>query len=410
MAEKLPMLALSPTMEEGIIANWLKKEGDKISSGDVICQIETDKATMDYETTAEGVILKIVVHEGEKAMVGDTIAIVGAKDENITSVLEEPQNAKPAKPSEMPPEKTGSIDREYDKNARESETENRKEQIKASPLAKNIARQHGIDLSLIRGTGPEGRIVKTDIEKYMKEKTGAPVSGISPVLKDQVVELSGKRKIIAERMTESMFSAPHFYLKIKINAGSMLNARNKLNAPLDDKNKISLNAFLIKFTAEAIKKHPVINSSLKGDTLTLHANIDIGIAVELKDGLITPVVRNCAGKGIIQIDRELKQLIEKARNNTIRNDEFTGATFTISNLGSYAIDEFSAIINPPGSAILAIGKISKEPVISEDNSIEIQSVMRVTLSCDHRVIDGATGAKFLAELKNIIENPVNALL
>jgi pyruvate dehydrogenase E2 component (dihydrolipoamide acetyltransferase) len=228
-----------------------------------------------------------------------------------------------------------------------------------------------------------------------------------PVLEDETIKVSQKRKIIAQRLADSKYSAPHYYLRISVNMDEILQARKALNARLT--NKVSMNAFLIKFVAEAIKKYPFINATWNGDTITKHGSIDIGLAVAQPDGLITPVVKNCGHKGILAIDDELKVLIQKAQNNRLEPEEYIGATFTITNLGSFGIEEFTAIINPPGSAILAIGEIRREPVIGEDDNILIQSNMKLTLSCDHRVIDGAVGAAFFKELKEMLEHPIRTL-
>jgi pyruvate dehydrogenase E2 component (dihydrolipoamide acetyltransferase) len=232
-------------------------------------------------------------------------------------------------------------------------------------------------------------------------------SQILPTSSDEVIQVSTKRRIIAERLAESKYSAPHYYLRLKVLSDNFMEARKLLNITLNK--KVSVNAFIVKFVAEAIKRHPIMNSTWQGETILRHASIDIGLAVAQNDGLITPVVRDCGNKGIIEIDRELKELIDKALNNQLTPSEYSGATFTISNLGSYGIEEFTAIINPPGSAILAIGKMGKEPTIVDGDKIEIRTLMTLTLSCDHRVIDGAVGAAFLKDLKDIMENPIRVL-
>ncbi len=410
------MLALSPTMETGTIAKWNKNEGDSVGSGDVLCEVETDKAVMDYESILEGVLLKIVLPQGGEARVGDTIAIIGEEGEDITDLLTEVTT------EEVPPEKevvaTGKPGEAVAaKPAAEVSpappTVPAGEKIKASPLARKMAQDAGLDLRTISGSGPGGRIIKRDIEKALEEgakpvtmEVPAP-SPVIPTLADETIKVSQKRKIIAQRLSESKYSAPHYYLKVTVRMDEILQARKALNARLT--NKISMNAFLIKFAAEAIKKYPIVNATWNGDTITKHGSIDIGLAVAQPDGLMTPVVRNCANKGIIAIDDELKGLIQKAQNNRLQPEEYTGATFTITNLGSFGIQEFTAIINPPGSAILAVGEIRKEPVVEENDQILIQSDMKLTMSCDHRVIDGAVGAAFLKELKDMLENPIRTL-
>lgn len=444
MAEKILMLALSPTMEKGMIVEWLKNEGDAVSSGDVLCEVETDKTTMDYESTSEGVLLKIVLAEGSDAAVGDVIAIIGEEGEDISDLQLESASEKQERSSDDADSKeTPSADESAgepasDDKPKETQTkENRtgsdqtkseksepdddSDFIKASPLARKLADKHDLKLSAIKGSGPDGRIVKVDIEKALDE-TSSPATrqgrgdkksvAVSPAEiqaapEDLVLPVSKKRKVIAQRLSDSKYSAPHYYLKLTVEMDDLLSSRKQLNAASE--NKVSIHAFFLKFIAEALKKHPRVNSSWNKDTIIQHGSIDIGIAVAQEDGLITPVVRNCGNKGIFQIDRELQVLIEKARSNSLKPEEYSGATFTVSNLGSYGIEDFTAIINPPGSAILAVGAIKKAPVVQPDDSLVIRSLMKLSLSCDHRVIDGAVGAEFLTELKEMMESPIRAL-
>ena len=407
MAEKICMLSLSPTMEVGTIAKWNYQEGDEVNAGSVLCEIETDKAVMDYEISQGGVLLKIIVPQGKEANVGAPIAILGKQGEDISALLKEEATA-PAAPEKKDTAATPQIVPAPTVAAAGDE------RVKSSPLARKIAKEAGIDLAAVPGTGPGGRIIKRDIEQaQLAQPVSAPAmpavqAAAAPSLADETIRVSQKRKVIAQRLAESKFSAPHFYLKITVNMDGILAARTALNATL--KEKVSLNAFLVKFVAEALKKHPTINSTWQGDTILKHGSVDIGLAVAQPDGLMTPVVRNCGNKGIMQIDDELRGLIQKAQNNRLDPQEYTGATFTISSLGSYGIEEFTAIINPPGSAILAVGAIRKEPVVTENDEIAIQSNMALTLSCDHRVIDGAVGAAFLADVKKMLEQPIRALL
>ncbi len=406
MAEKIVMLALSPTMEKGTIIKWLKKEGDHISNGDVLCEVETDKATMDYESNWDGDLLKIVADSGSKVEVGDLIAIIGKAGENIESLLLSGGVHKGVE-KKQPPVSELRVSEE----AKETNI-SAKERIRASPLAKEIARQKGIDLHTVIGSGPQGRIVKQDVEK-IGVKGGPQIEKITPYQKritisqEQEIAISEKRKVIAKRLSESIFTAPHYYLTIVTTVENLLSARKNLNMQTDL--KISFNAFIIKFVAEALKRHPVVNSSWKGNTIVYHKSIDIGIAVAQSDGLITPVVRNCAEKGIMTIDSELKGLIEKAQQGKLQYDEYNNAYFTISNLGSYGVRNFTAIINPPGSAILAVGEVYREPYEDEKGIIKFRNCIEMTLSCDHRVIDGAVAAAFGKDLKNIIENPISIL-
>ena len=409
MAEKICMLSLSPTMEVGTIAKWNYQEGDEVKAGSVLCEIETDKAVMDYEISQGGVLLKIIVPQGKEANVGAPIAILGKQGEDISALLKEEATA--ATSAAPDKKEVAAAPQNAPAPAVAAAGDAR---VKSSPLARKIAKESGIDLAEVSGTGPGGRIIKRDIEQaQLAQPVSAPAlptvqAAAAPSLADETIRVSQKRKVIAQRLAESKFSAPHFYLKITVNMDGILAARTALNATL--KEKVSLNAFLVKFVAEALKKHPTINSTWQGDTILKHGSVDVGLAVAQPDGLITPVVKNCGNKGIMQIDDELRVLIQKAQNNRLEPQEYTGATFTISSLGSYGIEEFTAIINPPGSAILAVGAIRKEPVVTDNDDIAIHSNMALTLSCDHRVIDGAVGAAFLADVKKMLEQPIRALL
>lgn len=432
MAEKIDMIALSPTMESGTIITWQKKEGDTFASGDVLCEVETDKATMEYEAFNNGTILKIIVPEGGSVSIGETIAVSGERGEDISEILADIEKRGLSKG------KGGSKDSGEDSagdknlqakiadksankdNAGKAETKLKPvpdtaagERIKASPVARVMAKREGIELPSITGSGPNGRIVKRDIEKAVK--TGAALVGGASKAEGKfnggTVKISSMRRAIAERLSASKYSAPHYYLKVTVNAERLVEARKRLNMRVQE--KISINSFLIKLAAEALVKHPAVNSSWQGNAIVRFGSADIGLAVALDDGLITPVVRNCEQKGIASIDGELKALIQKAKEGKLQSSEYSDATFTISNLGSYGIEDFTAIINPPGSAILAVGEIKRKPaVLKEDGgseAIHIISSMNLTLSCDHRVIDGAVGAAFLHDLQAFIEDPFNIL-
>jgi pyruvate dehydrogenase E2 component (dihydrolipoamide acetyltransferase) len=411
MPEKVLMIALSPTMETGTLAKWRKKEGDTVASGDVLCEVETDKATMDYESSSEGTLLKILLPEGGQAKVGDVIAIVGKPGEDIASLIAEgpaPVSKSPKTtpgPSKAAPAPAAAVAPPAAHAAPGG-------RIKSSPLARKIAQSKGVDLRTVRGSGPEGRIVKRDVEG-LAGSPGAPSPAArpsQPVLQpgpgDEVIPVSRMRQVIARRLSESMYTAPHYYLTVAVGMDELLGARTRLNAGREK--KISVNAFLMAISARALARHPRVNSSWNGDTLLQHPTADIGLAVALPDGLITPVVRDCGRRGIGAIDTELADLVERARAGKLAPTEYAGATFTISNLGAMGIDEFTAIINPPGSAILAVGAVRKEPVVEHD-AVVIRQRMRVTLSCDHRIIDGATGAAFLRELADMLESPLLAL-
>jgi pyruvate dehydrogenase E2 component (dihydrolipoamide acetyltransferase) len=438
MAQEIVMLALSPTMETGTIVKWHKKEGDRIETGQVLCEVETDKATMEYESVNEGTLLKITVKEGEEAGVGQTIAIAGEEGEDISSFLEKAA-AKPAdlsaekaaekpadlsaeKPAEKPKEKPEEKPKERESIEVEKEEEAPAVQelpggLKASPLARRLAQEKSVDLKDIAGSGPGGRIIKRDIETALlsgaqlgtARAVAAGKGAAAPIRKmeEEEIPVSQKRKVIAKRLAESKYSAPHYYLTAVVASDDLMKARKELNSTRED--KISFNAFLIKLTAEALRRNPMVNSSFKGDKIVKFSRADIGLAVAQPDGLITPVVRDCWNRGILDIDSELKGLIEKALANKLQPEEYSGATFTISNLGSFGIHEFTAIINPPGSAILAVGEIKREPVAGENDTVVFKSNMHLTLSCDHRIVDGVVGAKFLKDLKEFIESPVRAL-
>ncbi|MBN2552490.1 MAG: pyruvate dehydrogenase complex dihydrolipoamide acetyltransferase [Spirochaetales bacterium] len=449
MAEQVLMLALSPTMEEGTIVSWHKQEGDPVAQSDIICEVETDKATMEYESVNEGTLLKILVPEGGQAKVGDPIAVVGESGEDISSLVEEAREKAKGDSAGQTAEAEEASEAKGTAGAEEASEEKQPAEaapsagvpsagaapsgeIKASPLARKMAGERGIDLRSLSGSGPAGRIVKRDIEKALQRGAAhgpaaaagrggpaafapagmaAAAAGPTASGKDESVPVSGKRKIIARRLSDSKYSAPHYYLRIDVDAGPMMAARQRLNArlPKESGGKVSPNSFLIKFVAEALKRYPAVNSSWQGDTILRFGRIDVALAVAQEDGLITPVVRDCGAKGIVQIDRELRVLIDKALANKLSPEEYNGATFTISSLGISGILEFTAIINPPGSAILAVGRIHKVPVVEENGSIGVRSQMMLTLSCDHRVIDGAVGAAFLSDLKAMIEYPIDHL-
>ena len=451
MAEKVLMVALSPTMEDGTIAGWSKKEGDSVTAGDVLCEVETDKATMDYESTQEGTLLKIVKGDGESANVGEMIGIIGEEGEDISDLLAEAESGgeqseepkadvsaggdgsssgrqdaagdgtgqsgqKPAASGQAAPAGAAASAPQGTPAASTGGQAARGESgiVKASPLARKIASDKGIDIAQVPGSGPGGRVVKADVENFKGAPAAAAATGAAPTAaammpgQDRTIPVDRMRATIAKRLGESKFGAPHFYLKLSVDMRGILDARSRLNKEVAD--KVSLNAFMMKFAAEALKRHPNVNSSWQGDHIIEYGSVDIGLAVEMKaGGLITPVVRNCANRGIIDIDAELKGLIEKAREGSLKPEEFSGATFSISNLGSFGIEEFTAIINPPGSAILALGNTQKTPVFDENDNMSVVPKMKMTLSCDHRVVDGAAGARFLHDLQRMMEDPARAL-
>lgn len=419
MAEIIRMPRLSDTMEEGNIVGWLKKVGDKVSPGDILAEVETDKATMELESFNEGYLLYISVKEGP-VPVNDILAIIGAKDEDYKKVLESAGAASSSTPEPTTKEEKTAAKEETSgtsptnghtpSDTRKTEppsTQSSPERLKSSPLAKSIASQAGIDLSTIKGSGDGGRIIKRDVEEI--------ASGAKPAVRPQQpsaphygdVPLSQMRKTIARRLAESKFSAPHFYLTMKINMDKCAVARKDI---LDQSGiKVSFNDLIIKACAMALKKHPAVNSSWLGDAIRINKDINIGVAVAVDEGLLVPVLFAADQMGFTEISERVVALADKARNKKLQPQEMQGNTFTISNLGMFGIDEFTAIINPPDAAILAIGTIADE--LSLNNGVVTSSkILKVTMSCDHRVIDGATGAKFLQTLKQYLENPIAMLL
>ena len=419
MANKVQMPKLSDTMEEGKILKWLKKEGDQVEQGEVIAEVESDKADMELEAFDSGTLLKIVVPEGKGAAVGKVIAIIGDEGEKVDELLEEDgeeekEEAEKPEEKEDKEEEAEKPEAKEEKKAPEKKEPERKEPapredgaVKASPLARKMASEHSIDLKALDGSGPEGRIVKRDIEKAIEEgvpeKAAAPGEPVA-----ETIELTGMRKAIARRMVESKTSVPHFYLTVEIDMARIMDARKRINE-MQEESKVSFTDIMIKIAAHALLKHPRVNSYWAGDSIKRWGEVNIGLAVALDDGLITPVLRDCDKKGIIQISRETKDFAERARNRKLQPEEYEGGSITISNLGMYDIEEFSAIINPPESSILATGAIVEKPVV-RDGQITAGKTMRVTMSCDHRVVDGAVGAEFLRDFKRMLEDPIVTLL
>ena len=429
MAEKIPMTALSPTMEEGTITSWNVKEGDAVSAGDVLCEVETDKASMDYESPQDGTIVKIIVGEGGNARVGQTIAVFGEAGEDISALEKEvagegaaaaapapvePAPAAPEPPAPKEAPKAEPAPSEPAATVAPSPVTTVGGHVKASPLAVKLAAERNINLALVKGSGPGGRVVKRDIENFRGVSSSSVASAAptgaftsAPVGEDVVIPVAGKRVAIARRVVASKFSAPHFYVKTSVEMTNIIAARKMLNEALPT--KVSLNAFFIKFAAEALKRHPVVNSSWQDDKIVQYGSIDIGLAVDLGNGLMIPVVRDCGNRGIVDIDGDLQELIQKTGEGKLKPEEYNGATFTISNLGSFGVEEFTAIINPPGSAILALGASKATPVVKPDGSLGVGTIMKMTLSCDHRVIDGAAGGRFIHDLQQMMEQPVRMI-
>lgn len=425
--EVVLMPRLSDTMTEGVIASWQKKVGDNVKKGDVLAEIETDKATMELESYKTGTLLYIGAKEGEKIAVNELLCIIGEKDKvDVDAIVhaakggEKKSGAGSREPgAEQAQKETSQQTKQPATNDDELETGsslNGDERVKASPLAKKMAKEKGIDISKIRGSGDGGRIIKSDVDSFKPPVQPEKKSGITPLPKLEHakgeegytdISLSQIRTVIAKRLAESKFSAPHFYLTIEINMDNAISARTQLNEvnPV----KISFNDIIVKAAALALREHPAVNASWMGDKIRRYHHIHIGIAVAIEDGLIVPVIRFADMKTLPQIAVESKELSGKARSKKLKPEEFSGNTFTISNLGMMDIDEFTAIINPPDSCIMAVGKI-KEIVARKGESFAATNVMKVTMSCDHRSVDGATGATFLQTFKKYMENPVAMFL
>ncbi|NPA34447.1 MAG: pyruvate dehydrogenase complex dihydrolipoamide acetyltransferase [Chlorobi bacterium] len=413
MAELLKMPRLSDTMEVGTIVTWHKKVGDKVNVGDLLVEIETDKATMEFESPYEGVLLHIFVKEGESAPVDAPLAIIGQEGEDISDLIkqvQQPTKEKTTPTHETPPKTATTNQTTITEQKTEEPSPPQEGRIKASPLAKRLAKEFGIDLSKIKGSGPEGRIIKRDVLEYV-EKAKETTTPTPPIAFEEAYEdkpVSSMRLTIAKRLSESKFTAPHYYLTVNVYTDALLKLKQDIKEIFSE--KVSVTDILVKLSAIALTKHPEINASWLGDKIRYYKHVHIGVAVAVEDGLVVPVIRFANHKSLTQISRELKELIQKAREKKLKPEELQGSTFTISNLGMFGIDQFTAIINPPEAAILAVGRTRREVEPDEDGSLKIVNKMAMTMSCDHRVIDGATGARFLQTLKALLENPSLALL
>jgi len=470
MAVAVPMLALSPTMTEGTIAAWKYNEGDEIKRGAVLCEVETDKAVMDYEAGTQGTLLKIVAPAGSSVKVGDLIAVIGTQGEDISALLSQatvsaaPAESEQVTPVQAPQTEVPQSPTPQMSTPPSSTLENSGAQIPvpysqvpqgqrpfngspselggpslgkpapvlqsgvapSSPLARKLAQQAGLDLRTLQGSGPGGRIVARDVHRYLEglasrsdrerrplPNSGTMISYTADSGEESTIPVTRLRQTIARRLGESMREAPHFYLRMAIDMEHLINLRTSYNQARKDGFTVSYNAIFIKLAAMAIAKHPKINSTWLGDRIQIHKRIDIALAVALEEGLVAPVVRDCAHKGIEEIEVELRDLIARAKEGSIKPEDYEGATFTISNLGAWGVEEFTAIINPPGSAILALGAIKKESVVHTnaqgEDTLVIRPMMRATLSSDHRTIDGAVAAAFMKDLVAIWEDPAKAL-
>src|SRR5947207_640890 len=447
---EIQMPKLSDTMTEGTLVAWKKKKGDKVSTGDVIAEIETDKATMEWESPEDGTLTEIYVEEGGKVEVGEKIAFIGgegeaapkkearkaeapkdekkaeaAKDEKKGPKKDQAETEKPA-PAEEKEQETAPP--QEDKKAPEKKAapppkpapEPRPEgggeaRVKASPLARRLATEQGVDLSTVKGTGPDGRVTESDVRAASKSKGAAPQPATAPRIpagEGSRISLSGMRKVIAERLVASKAPVPHFYLNIEIDAGPLMTARAELKSAGEksDSSRITVNDFVLKASVAAAVKVPKANASFDGDAIVQYNDINLAVAVAIDDGLVTPVIRAAQNKSLREISEAMKDLAHRARHKRMKPEEFQGGTFTVSNLGSYGIDNFLAIINPPQGFILSIGAIVKKAVIDDCDQIAPGQRMSIGMSCDHRVIDGALGAEYLKALRQLLENPTLLLI
>ncbi len=404
MAVAIKLPRMSDTMEEGTIVSWFVKVGDTVKSSEMIADVETDKATMELENFEKGEILHLNVQEGETVPVETVIAIVGKKGEDFQHLLEAAPAA-PAKEVTSAAQEEVIIEPVAETPSITAPVVTNNGRVFASPLAKSMAEERGIDLSSIAGSGDNGRIIKRDIENF--KAPAAVVTGSVGVESYEDIPVTQMRKTIAKRLGQSKFTAPHFYLTKEIKMDAVMAARKRMNEYSES--KISVNDLVVKAAAVALKKHPIINSSWLGDKIRKNHHVHVGVAVAVDDGLLVPVVRFADTKSLSQIGSEVKDLAGKAKNKELQPKDWEGNTFTISNLGMFGIDEFTAIINSPDSCILAIGS-SKETIIVENGEMKPGNVMKVTLSCDHRVVDGVSGALFLKTFQELLEEPVRLLV
>jgi pyruvate dehydrogenase E2 component (dihydrolipoamide acetyltransferase) len=445
---EIQMPKLSDTMTEGTLVAWKKKKGDQVSAGEVLAEIETDKATMEWESPEDGTLTEIYVQEGGKVNVGEKIAFIGGEGEEAPKEeAPEQKEEKQPKPAEQKKEKSQaetekpvpaqkkekeaappqqkdvgaavSAARSEGKQqeARPKEEKREEARVKASPVARRVAAELGVDLASVKGTGPDGRVTETDVRGAAKSGAAVADRGRAKAESKAAlsikagesarIQLSGMRKIIAQRLVESLGPVPHFYLTIDVNAGPLMEAREELKSAGEgaDAAKITVNDFVLKAAVQAAVKVPRVNASFDGDAIVQYADVDLGIAVAIEEGLLTPVIRAAQTKSLRDISELAKDLAHRARNKRMKPEEFQGGTFTVSNLGGMGIDSFSAVINPPQGFILAVGRITKVPVIDDCDQIVAGHRMSLTMSCDHRVIDGALGAEYLKELRHLLENP-----
>jgi pyruvate dehydrogenase E2 component (dihydrolipoamide acetyltransferase) len=443
MAEKFLMPKLSPTMEEGQIARWVKNEGDDYEANETLAEVDTDKATMEMTALSGGTLLKILKGAGETALLGEPIAIIGNKGEDISALLSEVSanggaKAAPAKTDEQPAPPV-EVDKPQEQQLEQTSAATTAApsqkpagtpqpatngqtatsgRMLISPIAARMAADNGIDLKTIAGSGPNGRIIKRDIETALSGPAPATKAAEAQAFAPSTIvgasafrdePTSQMRRVIATRLAESIGPVPTFYLTVEIEMDNALQLRKAINAGVGEEQKISVNDIIVKAAAMALMKHPFVNASYQDKNLRFYAQADIGVAVAIDEGLITPVIRGANLKGFLEISGEIKDLAGKAKSKKLQPEQYTGATFSISNLGMFGIKEFTAIINPPESGIIAVGGAEPVPVV-RDGQIVIRNIMHVTMSCDHRVVDGATGAKFLQTFKQMLEQPAMMLV
>lgn len=413
MATKVHMEALSPTMEEGRVAKWLKHEGDAVKTGDTLAEVETDKAVMELVARADGTLLKVVSGEGQTVPVGTVVAWIGKPGEaagGATAAAPTPAPATVAAAAAAPKAVPASVPASVASSGG---------RVKASPLARRVAEERGVDLKLVSGSGPGGRVVMRDVESVgpgTAVAAAAPAPGPRPPVPARTgtpyedVPLTQIRKTIAQRLSTSLGPVPHFFLTSDVDMERAAEAREALNQQLGDRGKVSYNDIILKATALALRKHRACNAWYQDDHIRYWNDVHLGMAVAVEDGLITPVIRNTDLKTLLDIGAEARELAGRARNRRLKPEEYTGSTFSVSNLGMFDIEHFTAVINPPEAGILAIGSIALRPVAGPDGAVSVRRRLRLTMSCDHRVIDGATGAQFLQTLKQMLENPLAMVL
>jgi pyruvate dehydrogenase E2 component (dihydrolipoamide acetyltransferase) len=425
----IEMPKLSDTMTEGTLVRWIKKVGENVAVGDVLAEVETDKATMEMEAFDEGVLTEIYVQDGNKAEVGQKLAILAAKGEKIDSAGNKPSPEKKPEPEQQKEEPASAAPKETAETKAPAKTDGAQEtpsapvetappsRIKASPLARKVAAELGVDLGTLQGSGPGGRIVREDVVASGQSTASKPASApppsapkapaLIPALEDKKIPLSGMRKTIASRLLESKTTIPHFYLQAEIDAGPLTSLRQTINAAAEAAGlgKLTVNDFILKATAVAATRVPLANAAFAGDSILQFANVQLACAVAVEEGLVTPVIREAQSKTIGQISAAIKDLASRARSKKLKPDEYQGGTITVSNLGAYGVEQFYAIINPPQAVIVSVGTIVKKPVINAAGEIVPGQRIILGVSCDHRVVDGAVGAQFLAEMKKFLENP-----